>query len=69
MKLSRTMRQNLNLVPNEGEGEFFYMSQADPLTKRGLVTVERRTVMVPRVKIYARLTDLGRRVKMQNHED
>lgn len=75
MKLSRRMRQNLNLVPDDGESAesgmsvIHYPSQMDPLVKRGLVTYEERMVPVMLPRVFARLTDLGRRVKHQNTDD
>jgi len=67
VKLSRNMRMNLNLVPDEGEEAcFFYQSQADPLKARGLIEYEMRPVQVTVLKPVVRLTDLGRRVKYQN---
>jgi len=69
VKLSRLMRQNLNLIPDEGEASVFYQSQVDPLKRRGLVEYEMRDVWVKHRKPVARLTDLGRRVKYQNTDD
>lgn len=56
MKLSRHMRMNLNLVPDEGEGRFFYRSQAEPLAARGLITWEMREHQITIRSPFARLT-------------
>lgn len=80
MKLSRQMRQNLNLVPEAEEGgvadhyagekgTLFYASQLEPLAKRGLLTFEQVTVMRPVWRYRVKLTPLGRRVKYQNSDE
>lgn len=78
MKLSKGMRQNLNLIPDEPEpgdyGDFvdpsiFYHSQLEPLERRGLLTYEWVQVMRPVRKFRVKLTELGKRVKRQNTDD
>lgn len=80
MKLSRQMRQNLNLTPDAEDGgvadyytgekgTIHYASQLEPLAARGLLTFEQVTVMRPVWRYHVKLTPLGRRVKMQNTDD
>lgn len=80
MKLSRDMRHNLNLTPDAEDGgiaewpdernaTIFYQSQLDPLKRRGLLTYEEVEVMRPVRRYRVKLTELGRRVKMQNSDD
>lgn len=73
MKLSRWMREALNLCPDAEEGDvadgIFYHSQLDPLKRRGLLEFEMVTVMRPVRRFRVKLTPLGHRVKRQNTDD